>query len=353
MWYCTAARRFLRSMARQTAQFARFCLSLVLVLAAVAAPPASAATLTNPFQSTVAQPGRGEPAREAAFRDALRDVLVRVTGRRDAAEAPALAAVVANAARYVQTFRPAGGGQITVSFDANAIENAVAASGLPFWGAERPAVLVWLAVDRGGTQRGLVSAGSQSEERRTIERAAAQRGLPLVWPVAGQESEALARFDDVFAGRSEPLLAAAARYGANGVLIGKAATGAGGAMVVDWSFTADGSTIESSGQLADGVHLAADRYAASYASITAARLSELTVTVTGVDDLATYAAAIRAVESVSVVRGVAVGEVTAGAVELRVTVRGDAASLRRAMALGGHLAPMEGAGDRLVIQLRP
>lgn len=340
-------------MASQTAYSARFCLSLMLAAATLAPVPARPATLAGPYQSTVPQHGRGAAAQQAAFAEALRDVIVRITGRRDAPGDPALAGLLADAPRYVQTIRPAAGGQVTVSFDSNAVENAIAAAGLPYWGAERPAVLVWLAVDRGANRRVLVGANVQNDERRTIERAAAQRGLPLVWPATRSGDEASARYDDVFADRRAPLQAAAGRYGADGVLIGKAIAGAGGLLAVSWTFTSGGTNTAIDGQLADGVHLAADQYASQYASTDAARLQEVALAVTGIDNLTSYAAAIKAVESVSVVRGVAVGEVTPGAVTLRVTVRGDAAALRRAIVLGNRLVLKDGAGDTLLFQLRP
>jgi len=339
-------------MARPTASLARFCLALCATLAAAFGVPAGAATIANLYQSTVPQAGRGEPAQSAAFQDALRDVLVRVTGQRDAPSNAALAPLVADARRYVQTFRPAPGGQVTVSFDGNAIENAVAASGLPLWGRERPTVLVWLAVDR-GSQRLLIAAGAPGDERRAVERAAAQRGLVLAWPSLGGLEDRDARLADILTDQFAPLSAAAERYGADSVLVGRAVAGAGGALAVNWTFLAGAEPATVQGLFADGVHLAADRYAATEASTAAARLSDVSMTVSGIGDAAAYAAAVRTLESLSVVRGVAVGEAFRDVLTLRVTLRGDAAVLRRAVVSNGRFEPQEASGGALAFRWRP
>jgi hypothetical protein len=325
-------------------------LTLLLALAPVAVP---AATLGNLYESTVTVGGSGEAARNAAFQEALRDVLVRVTGRRDAPSVPGLAGLVADARRYVQTFRSAPGGQLVISFDSNAIENAVAASGLPMWGAERPALLVWLAVDRGNGQRALVGASSQGEERRAVERAAAQRGLPVLWPALGPGDFPQQRLDDVLNGRTEQLAQAMQRYGADGVIVGRATASAGASYAVDWSFTGEGGPGQVRGGLADGVHLAADRYAGQYASASAARLVEVPFSVSGVTRLEDYAEVMRQLGTVSVIRGLQLVEVAPESLVVRAAVRGDAEALKRALALKGAFVPVESGAGILSYQYRP
>ncbi len=136
--------------------------------------PALAESFGDLYSVTVPYAGENE----TAFRQAMRDVLVRVTGRRDAPELENLAPLVAQASRYVASYRRAGGNQLAVTFDGAAIEKAVDASGLAFWGNERPVTLVWLAIDRGGGRRALVSASDTSAEKSRIDTNAERRGLP-------------------------------------------------------------------------------------------------------------------------------------------------------------------------------
>src|SRR5687767_4586225 len=103
-----------------------YCAFLVALALAVAGGPVRAESLGDLYTVTVPYAGDNE----AAFREAMRDVLVRVTGQPGAPELENLQPLVAQASNYVKSFRRAAGNQLTVSFDGTAIENAVDASGL-------------------------------------------------------------------------------------------------------------------------------------------------------------------------------------------------------------------------------
>lgn len=317
----------------------------------LASAGAAAESIGNLYESTVAV---GPGGQQAAFRDALSDVLVRVTGRRDAPGLSALQPLASDASRYVSSYRRASAGRITVTFDGDAIERAIVTAGLPFWGEQRPLTLVWLAVDRGGGQRGLVTAEAVSSERKAVEAAAAQRGLPLAWPSAAGGEDIRRRLDQVWAGDTSALVAAAGRYGADGVLIGRAAAAGRGSYSVDWSFVGPGGTsLASRGGLEDGVHPVADRYASLYASVAGARRTDLVVTVRGVSTIAQYAGVSRYLETLDVVRGLTLQEVLPDAVVFRLSVRGDLAALQRAVASGSRLSPAEAGTGSAVFNYRP
>jgi hypothetical protein len=286
---------------------------------------------------------------DAAFRQGMRDVLIRVTGRPDAPELPNLAPLVANASRYVTSFRRAAGNQLTVNFDGSAIENAVDASGLAFWGNERPVTLVWLALDRGAGRRALVSASDTSAEKGRVDTSAERHGLPIVWPDAGDDL--VRAMQQAWSGNHDELVDAARRYGADGVLIGRARLAGTGAYEVDWSFVSGGVAGGSAGDLEAGPALAAGRYAGIYASQGAARRSELTVTVTGIASVESYATAMRTLSRLQPVRGVSVDEVKDDAVSFRVNVRGDPEALGQALLRDGRLVPVDSA--RMVYALSP
>jgi hypothetical protein len=321
-----------------------------IALCLFAAVGASADSLGNLYETTVPVGTAGEAA---AFRAGMSDVLVRVTGRRDAPALAGLAPLVSDASRYVISYRRATGGNLTVAFDGDAVEQAVAAAGLPFWGEQRPLTLVWMAVDRGGGQRGLVTAEAASSERRVVEQAAMQRGLPLVWPSAGSDENLRGRFEQVWSGDIASLAAAAGRYGAEGVLIGRAVSTGRGQYTVDWSSQGAGGSLTLRGDLEDGVHATADRYASRYASTSAGQRNELLVTISGVTTLARYADVTRYLESLGVVRELSVHEVQPEAVVFRLTVRGDLGALQREVAAGGHLVRADGGSGAAIFSYRP
>jgi hypothetical protein len=307
--------------------------------------PALAESLGDLYSVTV--PNTGD--NEAAFRSAMSDILVRVTGRPDAPGLENLAPLVAQASRYVVSYRRAAGNQLTVTFDGTAIENAVDASGLAFWGNERPVTLVWLAIDRGSGRRALVSASDTSAEKTRIDANAERRGLPLVWPDAGDDL--VRAMQQAWSGDHAALIDAARRYGADGVLIGRARQSSPGATSVDWSFSTAGLAASAAGELEAGPALAAERYASIYASRGAAQRSEQLVTVTGIGTLEAYAAALRTLSRLAPVRGVAVDEVTPDAVSFLVNVRGDPEALHQAILRDGRLHAVD--AGRLIYALSP
>jgi hypothetical protein len=307
--------------------------------------PAFGESLGDLYSVTVPYTGENE----SAFREAMRDVLVRVTGRRDAPELENLAPLVAQASRYVASYRRAAGNQLTVNFDGAAIENAVDASGLAFWGNERPVTLVWLAIDRGSGRRALVSASDTSAEKTRIDANAERRGLPLVWPDAGDDL--VRAMQQAWSGTQDSLIDAARRYGADGVLIGRARLSDSGTYAVEWSFSSAGVAATASGELEAGPELAAERYAGIYASRGASQRSEQLVTITGIGSLEAYAAALKTLSKLAPVRGVSVDEVTPDAVSFLVNVRGDPESLHQAIQRDGRLQAID--AGRLIYAFSP
>jgi len=323
--------------------------AVVLVLLLSAGVPPRAAELGNLYEVTV--PGSGL-AESEVFSRAMASVLVRVTGLRDAASLPALSGLIDEASRYVSSYRRASAGRLAVRFDAESIERAVAAAGLPFWAEDRPATLVWLAVDRGGGQRGLAATGA-SPERQAVELAAEERGVPLVWPMPVGSAEAGRRFDQAWSGDTAGLAAEAPEYGASAVLVGRATRAGGDTYAVEWTFVGPGGAERVRGDLGEGVHLAADRLAARYASTEAGRRDEIDVVVAGIGSAARYAEATRYLESLPVVRGVGVREVRSDSIVFRVAVRGGLESLRRAAIAGDRMIPVESAAGEAAFRLQP
>src|SRR3984957_8412399 len=143
-------------------------------------------TRTEMYQATAPVSDRSEAAQTAAFQNAMKTVLIRVTGRRSADEDPAFSPLIANARRYVQQYRSAPDNQLWVSFDGPAIERWLTQNGQPLWGHERPTTLVVLGVQTGAQTGTIITTEETSELKAAIDAAAVARGLPLVWPSAAE-----------------------------------------------------------------------------------------------------------------------------------------------------------------------
>src|SRR6476659_2516630 len=101
--------------------------SLIAVALLGMTQPAQALRQVRVYEVTVSS--QTDPAVQA--QSALRQVLVRATGARDAANDPALAGVLAQGQQYVLGTRPANnsGSIVTVLFDGGALERDIIADG--------------------------------------------------------------------------------------------------------------------------------------------------------------------------------------------------------------------------------
>lgn len=307
-----------------------------LVLSVVLAAPAGAVTLGDLYETDQPVPNN---SRDQAFVEALKTVVVRVSGQRDA---PArLGAALNDPRKYVQRFGFTTDNVLQVGFDSVSVDKLLQGAGLPIWGRERPATLVLLNVVEPDGYAHWISGDQPNVQKELVGKAARQRGLPLKWPAVDP-----AGLDEATA------LQEAERYGANAALIGRAQGGS-----VRWTLVARDGSAQASGTLEDGIHLAADTFARMF-SASASSVGNVIVEVTGIRDLDAYASTLNYLEGMTLVRAVALEQVSGDTMRFKLAVRGDATTLRRAIALDSKLIPQDGAGvapmgERLSFRYRP
>jgi uncharacterized protein len=320
------------------------CLSLAALCLGNAALALTRAEL---FQATVPAADRSEAAQAGAFQAAMKMVLVRVTGRRSAEDDPALAPLIGNARRYVQQYRGAADGQIWVSFDGPAIERWLTQNGQPLWGHERPTTYVWLTAQTGPQAGTLIAADDTSELKTAIDAAATLRGVPLLWPSAAEIQKDHLDYAGVNTAAPATLADIGRRSGGDGILIGKAA-GINDTASVRWTLLFQDHSSEFSGTL-EGVNRTADLYAGLFAA--SGSLAPVDIEVIGVGDVRQYANLQAYLESLSFISRVNVAALTGDTVRFRLTTRGGAESLQRALSLNGQLQPIA-AGDNGVLRFQ-
>ena len=132
--------------------------------------------------------------RAGAFRQALRQVLVKVTGLRRFADTARIetpgrerartraAVPVTYGERWGTAKRARRSRACGARFDEGAVDRLVREAGLPEWGRTRPSVLAWIAADNDGT---LLMVGSEGTEglAEILRRGAASRGVSLALPL--------------------------------------------------------------------------------------------------------------------------------------------------------------------------
>jgi uncharacterized protein len=300
--------------------------------------PAGAITRTELYQATAPVADRSEAAQTAAFQNAMKTVLVRVTGRRTADEDPGLAPLVSNARRYVQQYRAVADGQLWVAFDGPAIERWLTQNSQPVWGHERPTTVVLLAIQSGGQSGTVVSAEDNSELKAAIDAAAVARGLPLLWPSTAEIQKNHLDYAAVSGDSPSALAEIGKRFGGEGVLIGRA-SGNSATANVRWVHLFQDRSSEYSGTL-EGVQRAADLYAGLFAA--SGNLSAAEIEVVGVNDLRDYASVENYLESLTFISHVSVESLSGDTVRFRLATRGGGDSLQRALSLSGRLQPVAG-----------
>ncbi len=301
--------------------------------------PAAATRQVRVFETNVSS--QTDPAVQAQA--AMRIVLVRATGARDAANDPALAAILAQAQTYVIATRPAATGSgTTLVFDAAALERDIVAAGRTVWSSERPLMLVVLT---GGPATGAFETRRQVEG--VLDAVANRRGQPI--SVVRPEGVNLPTTGDI---PVDAALAAAQRRGADGVLVGYGdAVPNGGAW--RWTLNAAGISETWSGTLEEGVNGAADvlvRNAVMYAA-----QPELTilVEVEGVPTLRDYAQAAEMLGEAGAVRSVQLAEVSGSRATFSVVTRGGGDALLASLGANTRFERVDPtAGGTIAIRLR-
>ena len=327
-----------------------------LILGLLLATGAQAVRLDNLFQIEVDAAGRDRVARDAALQQALREVLVRVTGTGELVADPAAQALLKKPGRFVEQFRFSSrlvqAGQpaqlrLWVQFDGVALAREIRRAGLPYWGSERPDVLVWLAVDDRG-QRFLVSESTENEAVAALSQAAARHGLPLTLPLMDLEDQRAVSFTDVWGGFIGSVRDASRRYRPQVILLGRLERSG---RATDWraewtllgtddnrSWRVHADTLAAA--VAQGVAGTGEILATQYA-VVSADASLRALVVEDVRGLADYARVMKYLAALAPVEGVQVKRVSGSEVEFDLQLSADAHSLRQVIALGKLLQAID------------
>jgi hypothetical protein len=233
--------------------------AVVALLLALVHGTSTAATVGDLYEASTLVTGQGEANRTLGYGRCLRDVLVKVSGDLRLLDDSRLDAVEQDAARFVRGFRyrdllagiPIHDEQgsrdrpyeLTVEFDPERIDDALRALGRRPWGAERPHLVAFIGVRKGGASYLLASDGEQGiDEREALAAAAQRRGLPVILPNRASLAAAGLAVDALSRDERQSLAAAAQRADGDAALAGnmvwdEAAPG----WTADWRLTALGT----------------------------------------------------------------------------------------------------------------
>lgn len=329
-------------------ELAAWCRHAVLLTAAMLSLPLGAVEVPTLYTAEVPLDQRPGDPRERAYRAALTEVLLRVSGTELANDPEMVDTLFPNPRAYVTQFRPAADESLWVSFDGEAIERVLRNSGQSVWGSDRPLTLVWLAVDWGQGEREIIAADDPErteQEARSIDRnrmlrerlleIAEHRGLPLIFPLLDTEDLQRVTFADIWGGFDEAVVAASERYAANSILIGRIRPGSSERN--RWTYHFGGNSVPLTGSPEAALGQVADRLAAEFAVGGDLQLATVVLEVAGINSVSAYGSVQRMLGEVALIDRFVVTEVAGDRVRYRVDVRGGPERLARALRFSGLL----------------
>jgi hypothetical protein len=342
-----------RGPARGTPLIAFGLLLALAIFAGAGARDAAAVEMTSLYTVEVPLDPDDPNAQRNAYQQALRQVLVRVTGSNALADSEEMETLFPNAARFVRQYRPGPEGTLVVSLDGPAIERVLRDADATIWGSDRPLTIIWLAVDWGLGDREIVAADDPDRApgdgrsidrnrilRERVQAVAERRGLPVVFPLMDVEDLRNIGFIDIWGGFDEPLLEASTRYGAESVLVGRIRPD--DLQPPRWTWYFDDQRFGWPGQPEESIEQLADALAARDAISGSQEVETIRVTISGIDSVAGYAEVQRYMQNLRIARRLAVRSVSGDSIIYDVDVQGGMQRLESIMSISNLFEPSDG-----------
>ena len=204
------------------------CKRLFLCTAVLAASFGDAAVVPWIYTVEVAVSSQADAERRRASRAALSTLLTRLTGMseiphtadvRDALQRPADFYTSYRFERRGVEGREGEGTVLTIRFEPASVQGLLRRAGLPIWAADRPSILAWLVVERGGARERLGGVEAVAVAQ-ALEARARERGLEVFLPLNDRADMELGAAE-LWGRFWERIDAASARYGAELLLLGR------------------------------------------------------------------------------------------------------------------------------------
>ncbi|WP_422138460.1 DUF2066 domain-containing protein [Endozoicomonas sp. ALC020] len=321
----------------------RLIFTLLLALLSIQLP---AAEMNGLYRVGVPVTSQGNEEREAAIKQALSEVLVKVTGQRSTLSNEAVLQSLKNASALVRSFgyerRDTGSGQqlfLQVRFNEAAVNRLLRENDLGIWGSNRPDTIVWLAIEKQGGRQ-ILRELADSPLVNNLEHVMAARSLPVTLPLMDFEDSAAISDVDVWGLFSDKLAQASRRYGSEAVLGGRLSEMRGrynGRLVLlfkNQQFDATVQDLSAEGLALAIADLIGNSLSRHYAVISGGSSVNPMLEVEGIDSTQDYAGLIKYLKGLTAVRDVMAVKVGGNKIQLELLIDGTLSQLSDAIALG-------------------
>lgn len=311
------------------------------------------------YEVEVPVEGQGREERAYVVREALKEILIRVSGRNAASALAADEVLVPQPTRLVQQFRyrkyksnevipaePDGAKPYTqklwLRFTEKTVAKLLREQGFPVWGKTRPVTLVWLVVDD-QKQRVLVGNSTPHISRAHIEQEATKRGLPFRLPLLDLADQSKLQVTDVWGNFEETILEASQRYQAESILVGRIYLSFNKTWNARWTLYSAGQRQDWDASNSETLHDAVKEALSTTAESLSVRFAQVnntqtsgtvTIQIKNIADLQTYNRVIKYLNGLSVVGNIQVQQVNSNDVIFNVSSQSGRLGIAQAIALG-------------------
>lgn len=240
---------------------------LFFVMLACASSSALAVTVPDFYAAKVAVKNESATVRASALKQALSEVMVRVSGRARLMQLSGAESVLDQASALVQRYSYQDSKKsplkLYAEFEGNALEQAMLEAGLPVWGPSRPVTMVWLLVNGE-----LVTRAGPDHVVAALQAAARKYGVPLRFPRAEAVTNDNIRPADIRKGHIPRIMMVTRSYDTRHVLLGVVSGDAANwRLIVDgkvlrtWRAHADKATVLVADAVGESAQIYSQRYA--------------------------------------------------------------------------------------------
>ncbi|MGY6038983.1 DUF2066 domain-containing protein [Aeromonas sp. AE23HZ002T15] len=316
----------------------------------------SAAQVSDLYQGKA--PTSGDTA--AAQSQALGEVLIKVSGKRDILTQPEVVKALAAPADYVQQYGYQDVGPVKflkADFNVAKVNALIGQSKFALLGPARPQMAIWLVLDQG--ERRILADQSSDGWAAALRAQAQAMGLPVSIPLMDLDDNMAVNATDVWGRFADPILAASQRYGAEMVVLGKLTPDdkEEGKWSIDWGLYGPKQGAQTGGELTELTKGAgsgtqaevaqgfADALAGwlveHYGSRISGVVSSQVLVVEGLSGIDGMIQLQKMLQGMATVTKVTIGQLEGDRVTFNLTLQGDKAELVRGLQLESRLRQVE------------
>lgn len=306
----------------------------------------NAAQVSGLFESERPVPDQTAEARSAVVQAAMEEVLIKVSGKATVLDSAEILELLPDAENYLAEYAytenqlsqisalsgdQAASAQylLKMRFDSQSIMQILNSNQMPVWGSNRPAALVWLAIESPG-QRFILSEKNNPLLAEIMLSDAKRRGLPVLLPDDANPGTRMLSVSDIWGQFTDRIQAASASYNADIIYSGRFYQSSDGAWNARWIKIENGKRDNLSLKSTDlrtlftlSVDNLADKLASKYAVRNVKGQSDsFSFHVKGLEDIEAFARLNRYLEGLQITSDVKIGRFDQGVLSYTVNLKG-------------------------------